>query len=373
MRVTFILPGYPYAPVGGFRVVYEYANQLVRRGHAVRVVHVRQVGPVRLPANPYRLLRRLAGMAWRRLQGPPDVDWQPIDPRVQMLYVPALEARHIPDGDVVFATAWRTADPVYALPATKGAKFYLIQSYETWDGPAERVDATWRLPMRKVVIARWLYDKGIELGVPVSEMRHIPNGLDHERYRVMVPTESRPKRVAMLYHPAPWKGAPDGIKALELAKEHHPDLRAVLFGTSPRPTELPSWMEYRLNPPQDDLIRDIYNGSSVYLCSSWTEGWHLPAAEAMACGCAVVSTDNGGVRDYAVDGETALLAPPRQPEALAAKLIEVLGDARLRQRLARSGLERIREFTWERAGDLLEAWLHQVVQPVRSSVGRVGR
>ncbi|WP_324718101.1 glycosyltransferase family 4 protein [Carboxydochorda subterranea] len=274
-----------------------------------------------------------------------------------MLYVPALKARYVPDGDAIFATAWRTAEPVYALPRTKGAKFYLIQHYETWDGAADRVDATWRLPMRKVVIARWLYDKGLELGVPASEMRHIPNGLDHDRYRLMVPVDSRPKRVAMLYNPAPWKGAPDGIKALELAKEHHPDLRAVLFGTSPRPTELPSWMEYLRNPPQDDLIRDVYNGSSVYLCPSWTEGWHLPAAEAMACGCAVVSTDNGGIRDYAMDGETAVLAPPREPEALASKLIQVLEDDALRCRLARAGCDAIAGFRWDRSTDLLEAWL----------------
>lgn len=369
MRITFVLPGYPYSPIGGFRVVYEYANQLVARGHHVTVIHPRRIGRVSLPLNPYRLARRLAGMAWRGLQGPPSVTWHVVNERVDMHFVPDLRSRYVPDGDVVVATWWETAEAVFGYPPSKGAKFYLIQHYEIWGGPAERVDATWRLPMHKVVIARWLYEKGMELGVPPSQMRHIPNGLNHWIYRVLIPIETRPKRVAMLYHPAAWKGGRDGIRALQLAKERHPDLRAVFFGTGAKPPDLPPWIEYRRNPPQDDLVRSVYNGSSIYLCPSWTEGWHLPPAEAMACGCALVSTDIGGVRDYASEGDTALLAPPRQPEALASRLIQALDNDSLRQRLARSGVRRILEFTWERSAALLEAWLWEVVRSGKADPG----
>lgn len=361
MRITFVLPSYPYVPVGGFRVVYEYANQLVARGHRVAVVHARRLGGESLPRNPYKLVRRIIGLTLRRIQGPPRVDWHPIDPRVEMLFAPDLSSRFIPDSDVIFATWWRTAEFVFEYAPSKGVKFYLIQHYETWGGPQDRVDATWRLPMYKVVIARWLYQKGLELGVPIWQMRHIPNGIDHRRYRILTPIDSRPKQVCMLYHSANWKGSADGVRALELARQRHPDLRAVLFGTPPRPRWLPAWIQYRRNPPQEELVRDIYNRSAVYLCPSWTEGWHLPPAEAMACGCAVVSTDIGGVRDYAVDGETALLAPPRQPELLARRLIEVLDNDALRQRLARRGVDRIAEFTWERSASVLEAWLGGVL------------
>lgn len=223
--------------------------------------------------------------------------------------------------------------------------------------PSAREDAFWREHIPKIVIARWLYDKGLELGVPADEMIHIPNGIDHAKYRILHPIESHPPRIAMLYNPHPVKGAEDGINTLELARRGFPTLRAVLFGRLPRPESLPEWIEYHCDPPQEELVGGIYNGSSIYLCSSWREGWHLPPAEAMACGCAVVSTDIGGVRDYAEHGVTALLSPPKNPEALADNIVTLLKDDDLRIRLAKGGHERIQEFTWERSTDLLEQFL----------------
>jgi len=273
-----------------------------------------------------------------------------------MHYVPTLHPCYIPDGDIVVATAWWTARYAQVLPPAKGARFYLIQAFEVWDGSEEEVSATWRYPMRKIVVGRWLLEKALEMGIPAREVRHITNAIDHTRFRLLQPIENRPARVAMLYHPHTWKGAAEGIQALEMARSAIPGLRAVLFGVERRPADLPSWFEYCRNPDQAELVEYVYNRSSTFLCSSWTEGWGLPGAEAMACGCALVSTDNGGVRDYADHGENALLVPPRDPPALAAQLIRVLRDEPLRLAIARRGTERIRQFTWERATDALEDW-----------------
>ena len=210
---------------------------------------------------------------------------------------------------------------------------------------------------RSIMIARWLYERGLKLGVPADEMVIIPIGIDHSIYRILVPIEDRPPRIAMLYHKMPIKGAVDGIKALELARRRNLSLEAVLFGIYPRPKMLPDWIEYHCGQPREELVGSTYNGSSIYLCPSWKEGWHLPPAEAMACGCAVVSTDIGGVRDYAEHGVTALLSPSRDPEGLAYNIVRLLKDDELRVRLAKAGHERIKEFTWERSTDLLEQYL----------------
>lgn len=354
MRITFVLPGYPWKPVGGYRVVYEYANELTKRGHEVTVIHPRKLRQRSLePPSFYQKVRHIAASI-RNIFLKPRVTWQYLDERVRMLYVPEPTARYVPDGDVVFATAWQTAEYVNEYPDSKGRKFYLIQHYEIWSGPKERVDATWLFPMKKVVIAKWLYELGLELGVQGGEMCHIPNGIDLKKFRVTRPIESRPKRVAMLYSPLEWKGFADGLRALEIAHEECPDFRAVLFGTSPRkPNIIQDWIDYISSPPQEILVTEIYNNSSIYLCPSWTEGWGLPGAEAIACGCTLVSTDNGGVRDYAVNYQTALLSPPRKPEALANNLIRILGDEKMRIRLGRAGYENIQRFTWKRATDLL--------------------
>lgn len=349
MRITFILPGYPWKPVGGYRVVYEYANHLAARGHDVFVVHARHLPnwPPSPPPNLYRRLRRKAGQI-KDLIFKPRIHWQPIDHHVKLLYVPEPTARYVPDADVVFATWWATAELVLDYPSSKGHKFYLIQSYEIWGGPKERVDATWKAPLKKIVIAKWLYEKGLELGVPPEEMIYIPNGINHEIFRLEKPIENRPPRVAMMFSNAEWKGGPDGIKALELAREKFPNLQAILFGVGPRPIGLPKWIEYVKNPSQKYLVERIYNGSSIYLCPSHTEGFSLPPAEATASGCAVVATNSGGILEYAEHGRNALLSPPRDPEALAKNLMQLLENDDLRIKLAKEGHKRIKEYTWDK-------------------------
>lgn len=377
MRITFLLTGYPWKPSGGFRVVYSYANELVRRGHSVTVVHPRRHPPGAVPGED-RLAGRLRGRADRlrnRFLRPP-LHWQAMDPRVRMSFAPGLNAEHVPDADAVFATWWSTAERVLSYPRSKGLKCHLIQGYETWGGNPDAVDAAWRAPLRKVVIADWLRDVGRRLGVPGDAMVHIPNGIDHETFRIVHPTAGRPEVVSMLYAEGEWKGANDGLLALELARAERPSMRAIIFGSGRAPRRLPRWAEYVRSPATAELVRNVYNGSSVYLGSSLVEGWYLPGAEAMACGCAVVSTDCLGIRDYAVHKENALLSPPSAPDALAVHLVRILRDPAERARLAAAGHRRISGFTWGRSSEMLESWLirqleadHSAASPTPDGAG----
>jgi glycosyltransferase involved in cell wall biosynthesis len=352
MQISFLLPSYLPKPSGGYRVIYEYANQLVSRGHGVTVIHPLSWHTYSWPRKKRRYLRSLIVK--------PQVRWQAIDRRVNLLFIPEPVLQFIPDADVIVATAWETADVVLNMPKSKGQRMYFIQHYEDWSGSAAEVDATWRAPMKKVVIAQWLFDKGITLGVPREDMVRVPNGINHDLFRMTVPFEDRKPKATMLFADAEWKGGADGIAALELARKQYPSLSAILFGVSKKPKTLPSWIEYARDPEQSFLVDRIYNESSIFLCPSWSEGFGLPAAESMACGCAVVSTDNGGISDYAEDGKTALLSPPKQPNQLAKHMLQLLQNDSLRTQLARAGHERIQEFTWPRSADLFEQVLREL-------------
>lgn len=358
VRITFVLPCFSKKPMGGVRVVYTYADGLVRRGHDVAVVHAallearQYLGPLRPSREPRVLARGLADIAGRR---PPGPRWHALDPRVRLSYVPTLAPAHVPDADVVVATAWRTAESVARYSQAKGRKHYLIQHYEVWDGPPGRVDATWRSPMRKMVIAEWLYRQGRALGAGPDEIVRLPGpAMDLGAFRVVTPVADRPHRVAMLWSPAPVKGGADGLAALQAARLQVPDLQAVLFGVRPRPAGLPGWVEYLQDPPLDRLVDHVYGGSSIYLCPSWTEGWHLPPAEAMASGCALVSTDMDGVSDYAIPGRTAVLAPVRDTAGLADGIVRLCREPGERIRLALAGHDLVRTFTLARSLDAFE-------------------
>jgi glycosyltransferase involved in cell wall biosynthesis len=159
----------------------------------------------------------------------------------------------------------------------------------------------------------------------------------------------------MLHHDYAWKGVADGVAAVMRVRPAVPGLRLVAFGVK-APRQAPPYDEFHANPAQHALAA-LYSGCDIYLCPSWDEGLGMPSMEAMACGAALVTYDNGGCRDYALDGDTALVVPRRDVEALAAALARLATEPVLRGRLAAAGAARIRTFDWPRAVARLEALL----------------
>jgi len=298
----------------------------------------------------------------RRRDGGGRPTWFELRAEVGTSVVSDVRDSNVPDGDAIFATACTTAAPVLRLSARKGSKLYLVQGYEDWACGEEGVIATWRMPLHKVVSSEWLREMALELGEG-GRATHIPYGVELDVFRLDVaPAERNPFRVGMLYHPLPSKGVAYGVEALESLKESFLDLQPVAFGAYPRPESLPLWIDYVESPPRRDLVA-LYNSLAVFLHTSVTEGWGLTGAEAIACGCALVAADSGGIRDYAIDRETALLAPARDAPALAARTAELMRNNTLRTRIAVRGHDAIQDFTWSRAAERLERVIYCHARP----------
>jgi len=362
MRITFVLP--LISLTGGIKEPLEYANQLQAFGHTVTVVYprhwphpdgiIRQNAPCALRWDS--ILRREARHHLRRLIGRSELDW--FNLKANLHRVPDLDAAHIPDGDAVIAVDWTTAEWVNTYGPEKGSKFYLIQGYETFCGPRDRVDATWRLPLRKIVISSWLRELAEQqFGETVVGVL-IP-GVNFDEFYPDGRTDHHPRRVGMRYHEIAHKAMPDGLAAFEMARRRHPDLQLVLFGTDQPKYGLPDGVEFHVRPSQAEL-RHIYNSCDIWLVPSHMEGAGLPGQEAMACGCALVTTDVGAVRDYSIPGETALVSSPGDVAALAANLLHLLNDEVELRRVAQAGQQYVRQFTWERAARDLERLLQRV-------------
>jgi glycosyltransferase involved in cell wall biosynthesis len=82
----------------------------------------------------------------------------------------------------------------------------------------------------------------------------------------------------------------------------------------------------------------------------------------MAAGCAVVTTDAHGNRDFCVDGENCLMPEPSQA-AVSAALARLLSDPELRARFARAGIETAKDYAWEMRIDALVEFLESVDRP----------
>ncbi|MCI0546462.1 MAG: glycosyltransferase family 4 protein [Candidatus Rokubacteria bacterium] len=363
MRITILCPHLRIA--GGVRAILTYADRLGRGGHAVTLIvpaprgrrswwgRRPAVGAARAPAGtdppaqtdpPPRI-------------GPPP--WMP-ELRARITRTDGWRGEALPDGDAVLATSWQSADAVAAAPARCGRKLYLIQHYESlYHGDPARVDATYRLPLRQIVISSWLADIMRERFASAAEVIVTPvdPALFHP-VAVDPAAESEPGavRVLMLHHDYAWKGVADGLEAVAAARARHPELRLAAFGVKPPPRRAP-YDEYFTDLPQGRLAW-LYSRAAVYLCPSWDEGLGMPPMEAMACGAALCTYDTGGSRDYAIDGETALVAPRRDVGALGRALERLVADAGLRQRLAARGRELVTtRFDWARATRRMEELL----------------
>jgi glycosyltransferase involved in cell wall biosynthesis len=363
MRISFVLPGPGDKPIGGFKVVYEYGNHLAARGHSVHIVHT----PL-LAGKHFRALRQAAIHATRatgmRTWRP--TSWFALDARVEASWVRRISDDVLRGSDVVCATAWMTAPLVARHKPAVAKGFYLVQHHETWSGDTAAVDATWRLPLHKIVIATWLWERSAALGQ--REMTtYVPNGFDQAAFGVDIPIASRPRgSILMMYSDLDWKGSRDGLDAIARVARECPDLRLALYGVPAPPPDLPAYATYHRQPRQA-MLRRLYNEAAIFVAPSWTEGFPLPPAEAMMCGCAVAATDIGGHREYAEHGRTALLSPPRDPAALAASITALLDDD-LRTSIAVEGRKRIAGFTWEAATDAVEALFCGRASPADATV-----
>jgi len=340
VKITFLCPHLRIA--GGVRAILTYADRLAARGHEVTLVV-----PAKHALTAWWRNRRSVGPAW--IPGF----------RPSVMWVREWSATNLPQGDALVATAWQSARAVLAAPSRCGRKFYLIQHYESlYHGATEAVDETYRLPLRKIVISTWL--KAIMRERFGTEAEVLVTPVDPALFsRVEGSGEDDLVRALMLHHEYAWKGVVDGLQAVGRVKARHPELRVVGFGLKKPRARLP-YDEFYENLPQTKLAW-LYSRCPIYVCPSWDEGLGMPSMEAMACGAALVTYDNGGCRDYALDGQTALVARRRDVADLAEKIERLVVDPAFRAKIAHEGRTFIRwEFDWERAVTRMETILHRV-------------
>ncbi len=105
-----------------------------------------------------------------------------------------------------------------------------------------------------------------------------------------------------------------------------------------------------------------YAAADVCAVPSLTESFGLVALEAMACGTPVVGTRVGGLQTLIEHGESGLLVPAGDYQALAEAIAEVLTDHRLRMHLAHGARDRAEHFTWENVGQQITALYDNVLE-----------
>jgi glycosyltransferase involved in cell wall biosynthesis len=362
MKITFVLPTLDMS--GGNRVVAIYARKLTDRGHEVFLVSppgnrdrlkgdirnffLRMSGRPRQSRSLARPLKSHVGnlnLNYRQLE-----KWRPV------------VDKDVPDADVVVATWWETAEWVSALSATKGAKVYFVQGHEVYPWlPVQRCKATYRLPLYKIVVARWLSEvMAREYGERGVDIVH--NSVDHEQFRAAPRSKQGRPTVGFLYSGAALKGVDITLRAIALLRERLPDLRVISFGMATPDVSVTAGIEFHHDPDQSSLA-GLYASCDVWLTASRIEGFNLPAMEAMACRTPVISTRTGWPEEAIVDGVNGYSVPIDDAKALAdaAHRLLVLPDAQWRT-MSEAAFETVRNSSWDHSCSLFESALMRAVE-----------
>ena len=342
LKITIIFGQYNRIS-GGNRALFEYANRLHEIGHNVKLYILAR------PARWYRIdhWKRILNKTVTKISSE-EIDW--MDNKIPINILSCNSENLIPDSDILLATAWQTAEFAECFSNNKGKKFYFVQHHESlWTRKKDKAQNTYYMPFQKIVISTWLKKVLLEKYQQKAELLITPVN-DKIFYRDTA-HPSNSLRVCFLHHDYDWKGYKDAIEVIKIIRSKNFKINPVVFGEkmqdpSPLFEDAGFKFEYHYRPT-GEALRSIYASCDVYLCASWYEGLGMPSMEAMACGAALVTTNTGGSQDYAIDGNTALVSPPREPKKLANNIERVLRDETLRQKLAENGYQKIKEFSWE--------------------------
>jgi D-inositol-3-phosphate glycosyltransferase len=229
----------------------------------------------------------------------------------------------------------------------------------------------------------WLYkadSKKITVVPPGVDTTHFyPIPADEAKSFIGLPQNER--MILFVGRIEPLKGVETVIRAMATLKlanitSQHPVHLAIIGGDPNASPEQMNVEMLRLQKLSHDLCMDrmivflgkrgqntlpyYYSAAEVLVMPSHYESFGLVALEAMACGTPVVASQVGGLAFLVQDGVTGFSVPDQDPEALAEKLMEILGDSSKREQMGRNAAEYARKYSWP----IIAAQIKQVYEEI---------
>jgi len=195
--------------------------------------------------------------------------------------------------------------------------------------------------------------------VPAAALRVVHNGVDIDFFHNGDNIPKEPHSLIMVSSGAGHtKGVPYLLEAIRLLRTES-EVKLTIVGNDDPDSE-PAKMarEYGLEDivtftggiEREELAR-YYSTAEIAVVPSLHEGFGFPAAEAMSCGLPVISSSAGALPEVVGrDGETGILVPPADSEALVAAIKQLLDNEELRKKMGQAGRKRVEtKFSWKEA------------------------
>ena len=322
------------SPSGGVKVVFEHANRLQDRGYDVKIY----------------CLRKETNVAW-------------FDLYALIIYI--TEQTDIPQCDIAIGTYFSTLPFLQKTKAN--VKIHFSQGYEVLIYDKEReqsivntIQNNYRLVKEKIVVSKWL--KQIIDSEYDIDCNYVPNGLDQYVYSFSKHNRNNILRVLVVgNYNLEIKGVKIALKAVQRFLLNH---KCAIVRLASEKTTFDLGYEFHdMSKMTQEQIANVYASCDVTVCASHkVEGFSLHGLESMASGTPVISTDNGGITDYAINNQNALIVPVGNSQSICDALVLLFSNSVLYSRLVEQGLITSKGYLWCKQIDMLENTLDMLYQ-----------
>jgi len=305
---------------GGNRVVFEHVNRLRDKGYNVHLVS-------------------LTGSQPR---------WFPLKVRKENFCSLLFKKP-----DILVATFWPTVYLSLFLRAKN--KFHLVQGWEEefYQNKIVKkiVNFSMKIDIPKIVISDYLKNKIKKIARTNSKIFKV-NGCAIDSIFKSNKQKSIGKSISILSVFSSFKyckGFDVYLKVID--KLENKNYRFILVTSKKK--KLNSQIKTVFNPSRKELA-SLYKGADIFLSTARSEGFCLPALEAMASGCPVILTNSGGITEYARNGYNAIILNKIDKIWKNNLVDKIIKNKNLRQKLIKNGLKTANKYSWEKIINELE-------------------
>ena len=324
---------------GGSKIILEHANRLTNRGHKITLIsHDKRP------------------------------DWFNLNENVDFIQVPwdKILCESIPKtSDIIVATYWRE---IYECVEQKIAPVIYFEQGDFHLFDLDKLDdRTYNYIDKSLKQIEYIYTVSSFAQQKLKtvynvESKVIPNAVDDKVFYYVPHKENEIPNITIIgSEETEFKKIQNILDALNIIKQKGYEIKLNWI----TPTEPKKNLNLKpiVNPPQK-IIGDTLRNTDIYICASMYESFCLPVLEAMTCGAAIVTTNNGGNMDFIKDNENALIIQKNDINDIVGKVEKILNSKKLKDFLVKNGVEESAQYSWDTTINKIEKYYQEIANYV---------
>lgn len=353
MRIN-ILSSISKRPSGVNRNLVEFGNYLFSKGHKVSLIKPinRGYSDSKIDGLERKIRELLYIFSGKRIRKIRKLPW--IELNCPAITIPSLSEKYLPSSDVTLFSFEYYLPSVVKLSEKYGKKVFRVCNIFF----AEKINC---LPENIFLVANSSLVKKLLEERLKREVFLLLNGINTKIFNN--PQERKEvKSIGMFfYNKKPkHKGMEDGFWVMKQIYKRYKNLKFQVVGEW-KENYIPEFIRFYNGRKIENLV-NFYRNTDIFIYTSKKDACPNPPMEAMACKCAVVTTNVGGISDYTISGETALIVEPGDKEAILNYVISLIENNEFFKKISIEGYRKIQEFSVENQGKKLEKILCCVIQ-----------